>query len=127
MNPWHTNRHEKIVAYLCRHFDLPEHVEAEVNASHEHGCEEYGEWNHHQPEFNHAQEIAEELTDALGLAAFAIEASESGCGASSDESDAFWAMVAYISGARMAAGRMQVAREARILRDSKASDAREAS
>ena len=122
MNPWHINRHEKIVAYLCRHFDLPEHMEAEVNASHEHGCEEYGEWNHHRPEFDGPREMGEELEDTLGLIAFEYEPQETGDRKlTADELAELYIIELHVAGALKATARLE------NLRDSKARDAREAS
>jgi len=78
MHPQHQGCHRRIVHELCVAHALGPALEAAINASHDKGCEEYGEWHHHEPEFDVGREVAEEQEDSLGLIAFADEAIEKG-------------------------------------------------
>ena len=112
MHPWHANRHRRIVASLVRRYQLGQRDEDEMNASHDRGCAEYGQWNHHKPGFDHPAEMAAELVDALGIAAFEQEQIASGeLPTTEDEREAFSDLLDGTAAALAAARRMQAARD----------------
>ena len=122
MNQWHTRRHEKIVARICEAQGLDAETRARIDASHAKGCREYGEWNHHRPEFDGPREMGEELEDTLGLIAFEYEPQETGDRKlTADELAELYIIELHVAGALKATARLE------NLRDSKARDAREAS
>jgi len=116
MHPWHMKRHRQIVASLVRRYQLGQRDEDEINASHDKGCAEYGEWNHHGAGFDHPAEMAAELVDVLGLAAFEQEQiALGGLVTTEDEREAFCDLLDATAAALAAARRMQAAR-ARVAR-----------
>ena len=117
MNPWHTSRHQRIAARICREQELPSHRCAEIETSNARGCVEYGEWNHHRPEFNAPKEMAAEIIDVEGIAVFVIEDEETGAYVlNEEERAAFNDLQEHTGKALHAAGRMEAAREARAAR-----------
>ena len=63
MDSSHAARHDRYIAQFCERHHLPEHQADTMSTRFCEGCESYGEFNHHAPEFRPYWEAQQEAFD----------------------------------------------------------------